>query len=140
VVSWTEVNSINPVVCQQVRYRILMIHLPYKCIVTSRIKSVQYIKYDFYAHNLCLYILNVNIFSYQIKCVLWHIISLQISIKAAHGGGVGITGFMFWDGPANGINTYDYTEDEDWTVNICQCCLMDVILEVCKIYHKYFKH
>lgn len=49
-----------------------------------------------------------------------------------------MTGFMFWDGPANGINTYDYSEDEDWTVNLCQCCLKDVIQEVCKIDHKYF--
>ena len=52
---------------------------------------------------------------------------MQISIKAADGDGIAVTGVMLWDGPADGISTYDYTEEEDWTQTICDCCLENPI-------------
>ena len=37
---------------------------------------------------------------------------------------------MLWDGPIDGIATYDYITEEDCTKNICDCCLEDPIPEV----------
>ena len=56
---------------------------------------------------------------------------LQVSIKAADGEGVAVTGVMLWDGPIDGIATYDYITEQDWTKNICDCCLEVPIPEVC---------
>lgn len=55
---------------------------------------------------------------------------LQISVKAAGGEGIGVTGIMLWDGPEDGIATYDYKEEADWTESVAQCCLLDIIPKV----------
>jgi hypothetical protein len=39
----------------------------------------------------------------------------KVNIKFA------VTGVMLWDGPIDGIATYDYITEEDWTKNICDC-------------------
>ena len=59
-----------------------------------------------------------------------YFVIFQVSIKAAEGEGVAVTGVMLWDGPIDGIATYDYITEEDWTKNICDCCLEDPIPEV----------
>lgn len=56
---------------------------------------------------------------------------LQISIKAAGGDGLAITGVMFWDGPEDEIATFTYEEDYDWAAHVCECCLMDPVPIVC---------
>ena len=48
-------------------------------------------------------------------------------MKAAGGEGIAVTGIMFWDGPEDGIATYNYKEEEDWTKSVAECCLLDVI-------------
>ncbi|CAC5409205.1 unnamed protein product [Mytilus coruscus] len=55
----------------------------------------------------------------------------QISVKAAGGEGIPVTGIMLWDGPVDGIATYDYLTEEDWTLNICDCCLEDPVPQAC---------
>lgn len=59
-----------------------------------------------------------------------YFVIFQVSIKAADGEGVAVTGVMLWDGPIDGIATYDYITEQDWTKNICDCCLEDPIPEV----------
>ncbi|XP_071123199.1 uncharacterized protein [Mytilus edulis] len=51
----------------------------------------------------------------------------HISIKAAGGDGLAITGVMFWDGPEDEIATFTYEEDYDWAAHVCECCLMDPV-------------
>ena len=53
-----------------------------------------------------------------------------MSVKAAGGGGIAVTGIMIWDGPKDKIATYDYITVEDWTQNICDCCLEEPVTEV----------
>ncbi|VDI54125.1 Hypothetical predicted protein [Mytilus galloprovincialis] len=55
----------------------------------------------------------------------------QISVKAAGGEGIPVTGIMLWDGPEDGIATYDYITEEDWTLNICDCCQEDPVPQAC---------
>ena len=45
-----------------------------------------------------------------------------MSIKAADGNGVAVTGVMFVNGPLGKLQTYDYIEEPDWTVGLCSCC------------------
>ena len=37
---------------------------------------------------------------------------------------------MLWDGPEDGIATYNYQEEEDWSKTVAQCCLLDTIPQV----------
>ncbi|XP_076116641.1 uncharacterized protein LOC143084119 [Mytilus galloprovincialis] len=55
----------------------------------------------------------------------------SISVKAAGGEGIGVTGIMLWDGPEDGIATYDYKEEADWSQSVAQCCLLDIIPKEC---------
>ncbi|CAG2187681.1 unnamed protein product [Mytilus edulis] len=51
----------------------------------------------------------------------------DISIKAAGGDGLAVTGVMFWDGPEDKIATFTYEEDYDWVAHVCECCLMEPV-------------
>lgn len=50
-----------------------------------------------------------------------------------------MTGITFWDGPDDGIAPYDYITEEDWTQNICDCCL-DVPIPQVFIFTTLFTH
>ncbi|VDI50948.1 Hypothetical predicted protein, partial [Mytilus galloprovincialis] len=55
----------------------------------------------------------------------------EVTIKAANGKGIPVTGIMLWDGPEDGIATYDYITEDDWTLHLCDCCLEDPVAETC---------
>lgn len=55
---------------------------------------------------------------------------LKVSVKAASGGGIPVTGIMLWDGPEDGIASYNYITEDDWTLYICDCCQEDPAAEV----------
>ncbi|VDI79784.1 Hypothetical predicted protein [Mytilus galloprovincialis] len=55
----------------------------------------------------------------------------EVTIKAANGKGIPVTGIMLWDGPEDGIATYDYITEGDWTLHLCDCCLEDPVAETC---------
>ncbi|XP_076076023.1 uncharacterized protein LOC143046845 [Mytilus galloprovincialis] len=55
----------------------------------------------------------------------------QVSVKAASGEGIPVTGIMLWDGPADGIASYNYITEDDWTLYICDCCQEDPAAETC---------
>ncbi|VDI27589.1 Hypothetical predicted protein, partial [Mytilus galloprovincialis] len=57
----------------------------------------------------------------------------QISVKAADGEGIAVTGIMLWDGPEEEIATYDYLDTEDWTQSICDCCLQNPVPQGCSM-------
>lgn len=59
---------------------------------------------------------------------------LKVSVKAASGEGIPVTGIMLWDGPADGIASYNYITEDDWTLYICDCCQEDPAAEVWTIF------
>ncbi|KAK3609657.1 hypothetical protein CHS0354_035942 [Potamilus streckersoni] len=46
----------------------------------------------------------------------------QITVKAADGDGMAVTGIMFYDSAEEGIGIYDYMSVQDWAIGVCSCC------------------
>ncbi|XP_076085497.1 uncharacterized protein LOC143056293 [Mytilus galloprovincialis] len=55
----------------------------------------------------------------------------QISIQAASGEGYAVTEVMLWEGPVDGIATYNHYRESDWTQEVCSCCFITPIPENC---------
>ncbi|OPL32756.1 hypothetical protein AM593_07099, partial [Mytilus galloprovincialis] len=55
----------------------------------------------------------------------------HISVKPAKGHGIAVTEILFWDGPDTSIATYEYEEEVDWSLTVCQCCLIEPVPEEC---------
>lgn len=48
-----------------------------------------------------------------------------MDIKVTDSDGHGVTEVLFWDGPRDGISTYDYKPEPDFSEGLCSCCLID---------------
>ncbi|VDI16055.1 Hypothetical predicted protein [Mytilus galloprovincialis] len=55
----------------------------------------------------------------------------QVSIQAASGDGHAVTEVMLWEGPVDGIATYNHYRESDWTQEVCSCCFITPIPENC---------
>ncbi|CAG2237324.1 unnamed protein product [Mytilus edulis] len=55
----------------------------------------------------------------------------EVYIQAASGKGHAVTEVMLWEGPVDGIATFNHYRESDWTQEFCSCCFITPIPENC---------